>query len=88
MGQQIIKQPNGKIAVFSTITDTFVVADATPEEIIEWRASEAAEQARVSTKQELDRVLSEAPAYRQFTLSWDEATARDAEHGGGLFDDK
>lgn len=46
MGQQIIRQPDGKLAVFASITDTFTVVDATPEELVEWRAEEAAERAR------------------------------------------
>jgi hypothetical protein len=57
MGQQIIRQPDGKLAVFSSVVDAFVVVDATPEEIIEWRAQEAAEQARERTRAELARVL-------------------------------
>lgn len=76
MAQQIMKQPDGRLAVFSTITDTFVLVDATPEEVIEWRAEEAAESARERTKTELGRVLdatNEKP-YRQFTMTWDEAS--------------
>lgn len=83
MGQQIIKQPDGKLAVFDTVTDSFVVVDATPEEIIEWRAEEAAEQARERTKAELQRVLDdqvERP-YRQFTLTWEQAAQMDRAGG-------
>ncbi|WP_406172115.1 hypothetical protein [Streptomyces sp. NBC_00996] len=47
MGQQIIKQPDGRLSVFSSVTDSFIVVDASPEEIVEWRAEEAQEQ-RVS----------------------------------------
>lgn len=79
MGQQIIRQPDGKLAVFSSVTDTFVVVDATPEEIIEWRAEAGAEEARERTRAELARVLDEGNArpYYQFTLSWDEAAEMD-----------
>lgn len=83
MGQQIIRQPDGKLAVFSSITDSFIVTDATPEEIIEWRAEEAANQARERTKAELKRVLDdqvERP-YRQFTLTWEEASQLDRAAG-------
>lgn len=42
MGQQIIKQPNGLFAVWSSIMDDFVITDATPEEIIEdWSERES-----------------------------------------------
>jgi hypothetical protein len=30
VGQQIIKQPDGRLAVFSSIVDAFIVVDATP----------------------------------------------------------
>ncbi len=34
MGHQIIRQPNGKYAIWSTVVDNFIVYDATVEEII------------------------------------------------------
>ncbi|MFI8191315.1 hypothetical protein ACIF8T_21270 [Streptomyces sp. NPDC085946] len=86
MGQQIIRQPDGKLAVFSSITDTFIVVDATPDELIEWRAEEAAERAREQTRRELDKVLAGNPqaAYHQSAMTWEEAAAKDREHGGDL----
>lgn len=86
MGQQIIRQPDGRLAVFSSITDSFIVVDATLEEIVEWRAEEAAEQARERTRAELARVLAEGNRrpYQQFTLSWEEAAKMDRENGGEL----
>lgn len=86
MGQQIIKQPDGKLAVFSTVVDAFVVVDATPDELVEWRAEEAAEAARERTRRELEHVLNDEPskAYRQFALTWEDATQRDQDHGGEL----
>lgn len=86
MGQQIIQQPDGKLAVFSTNTDTFIIVDATPEEIIEWRAEQAAEDARRHTRRQLDHVLSGNPrnAYFQFTKTWEEALEINREHGGEL----
>lgn len=86
MGQQIIKQPDGQLAVFSSVTDTFIVVDATPEELVEWRAEEAAETARERTRRELQKVLAGDPqrAYQQFALTWQEACERDREHGGDL----
>ena len=82
MGQQIIRQPDGRLAVFSSITESFIVVDATPEEIIEWRAEEAAETARERTKAELKRVLDntvESP-YHQSTLTWEKASRMDREN--------
>lgn len=85
MGQQIIKQSDGRLAVFSTETDTFIIMGATPEEIIEWRAEQAAENARRETRLTLEHVLSGQPRpYAQFTLTWDEASRLNREHGGEL----
>lgn len=33
--RSLVKQPNGQYAIFSTITDDFIISDATPEEMIE-----------------------------------------------------
>jgi len=75
VSQQIIKQPNGRYGVFSSITATFVVYDATPEEIIEYwlesQKKEITEKVR-ETVAVLER--GEKPYY-QFTLSFDEALA-------------
>ena len=35
MSRQIIKQPNGKYALFSSVVDDFVLIDADPNEIVE-----------------------------------------------------
>ncbi|MEI5032355.1 hypothetical protein RB201_03930 [Streptomyces sp. S1A(2023)] len=86
MGQQIITQPDGRLAVFSSITDTFIVVDAAPDELVEWRAEEAAEQARERTRRELDKVLSgdSESVYHRRALSWEDAARMDREHGGEL----
>ena len=44
MGRQIIKQPDGKFCVWSTIIDDFIIVDATPEEIIEIYIEEKSEE--------------------------------------------
>lgn len=88
MGYQIIKQPDGLLAVFSSNTDTFIVVDATPDELIEWRAEQAAESAREEARMQIERVLSgESRPYYQFTLTWEQAVEKDREHGGELLDD-
>ncbi|MFK0288329.1 hypothetical protein ACIQVL_48835 [Streptomyces sp. NPDC090499] len=83
MGQQIIKQPDGKLAVFSTVVDAFIVIDATPEEILDWRAEEAANEARRTAQRHLDHVLADEPerSYFQFTMTWEEASQKDRENG-------
>lgn len=74
MGQQIIVQPDGKLAIFSTITDTLIVTDATEEEIVEWRAEQAADMARMLTRNDIAHALSNDPdsPYRT-KLTWEQA---------------
>lgn len=86
MSEQIIKQPDGRLAVFSSITDTFIVMDAAPDELIEWRAKQAADAAREQARTELAHVLADSPAkaYSRSTLTWEEAAQRNQEHGGDL----
>lgn len=84
MGYQIIRQPEGCYAVFSSYTDTIAVYEATSEEIVEWFAEEAAERARRDVRRIIEHVAAGEPrrAYFQFTMTWDEALRIDREHGG------
>ena len=81
MSHQIIRQPDGLLAVFSDNVDAFVVTDATPEELVEWYAQEAAERAREAARRQIDLVLNSPKPYAQFTLTWKEASALDRQHG-------
>lgn len=86
MAEQIIQQPDGRLAVFSSVVDAFVVVDATPDELIDYRVEEAALKARERAHAEIERVLSGEPKpYHQFTLTWEEAVQMDREHGGNVF---
>ena|SRR5215472_14933325 len=84
MGHQIIKQPDGKLAVFSSFTDTWILFDASPEELLDYYAERAAAEARKQTQVTLDLVLSgqQTRAYYQFTMSFDEANRESADHDG------
>ncbi|QBJ94516.1 hypothetical protein D0Z67_29555 (plasmid) [Streptomyces seoulensis] len=86
MGHQIIKQPDGRLAVFSSVVDAFVVMDATPEELVEWYAQEAAQDARDRTQRLLDKLHSEGAqfVYGRRALTWEEASRMSEEHGGDL----
>lgn len=86
MGNQIIKQPDGRLAVFSSFTDTFVLMDATPDEVVEWFGERAAEAERDRTRAVLSHVLADNPraAYFQFARTWEEACQMNQEHGGDL----
>lgn len=73
MGQQIIKQPNGKYALFSSIVDDFILVEADPQDIIdEW-----VEKYKAETEKKVSEIITalekgEKPYY-QFTMSFDEA---------------
>ena len=72
MANRIIKQPNGKYAIYSTIVDDFTLLDASPEDIInEWVERE---RTLITNKvKEIVRKLEEdKKPYFQFTKSFDE----------------
>lgn len=83
MGHQIIEQPDGRLAVFSTVVDAFVVLDATPEELADWYAEEAAKDARERTQRQVARLLRDGPreTYGRRALTWDEALRMHRERG-------
>ena len=84
MGNQIIRQPNGQFAIFSSITDTIHVYDATAEEIEEYFVERAAESERQRVREILGHVIAGEPrkAYYQFAMTWDEALKMDRIRGG------
>lgn len=86
MGHQILKQPDGRLAVFSSFTDTFVLMDATEGEVVDWFAERAAERERERTRAVLGHVFAGNPraAYFQFTLTWEEAVQTNQKRGGDL----
>lgn len=83
MGHQIIRQPDGLYAVFSSFTDTWIISDATREDLIGYYAERAARDARESAGRTID-LVDEDPrkAYCQFTMTFEEANAESVEHGG------
>jgi hypothetical protein len=82
MGNQIIKQPDGLYAVFSSIVDGFVMYNCTPQEIVnEWVKEE-----RIRLTESVKRIIEALDAgekpYHQFTMSWAEALAEhECRHG-------
>lgn len=84
MANQIIRQPDGRFAVFCRNTNTITVYDASETEVVEFFAEAAAEAAREDVRRKLKHVAAGEPGrvYFQHTLTWDEALASDREHGG------
>jgi len=83
MGQQIIRQPDGLYAIFSSVVDSWIVYDATRQDVIDYFAEQAAEDARRSAARILD-LVDEDPrkAYYQFTMTFEEANTKSVKHGG------
>ena len=80
MGWQIIKQPNGKYAVWSGITDSFHYFNLTPKQTlgIFLRAQkERHDEERQELKNKIPVIIDALDAgskpYYQFTMSWDDA---------------
>jgi hypothetical protein len=84
VGYQVVQQPDGKLAVFSSYTDTIIIYDATRQEISDWFVERATADARRDVEQVLDHVEAGEPhrAYFQFAHTWDEVLQVDREHGG------
>lgn len=81
MGRAVMRQPDGRLAVWSTFVDDFVLYDATPEEYEDWVVEQAVEEAKVQARRDLEAVEqrgTSSVAGRTF----DKALAtRNARHG-------
>jgi hypothetical protein len=97
MGHQIIKQPDGLYAVFSSVVDSWILYDATREDLIGYYAEKAYEDAK-RYREDAERYREDAErgtarlldaieenprkAYCQFTMTFEEANAMSVKHGG------
>ena len=88
MGHQIIRQPDGKLAVFSSVVDSWVLMDATAEDLGDYYAEKAAADARRDVARIAEHVLAGEPrqVYCQFAMTFDEANQDSREHGGEWWD--
>jgi len=84
MGYQVIKQPDGKLMIFESATDTIVYWDATAHEVTEWFAERAAADARRNVEKIVEDVLAgqEKRHYHRFTMTFTDAIKGDSDHGG------
>lgn len=86
MSSQIIKQPDGKYAIWSTGVDTFTVIDCTPEDIIQMWYEEAAQRLREGVLRTVAELEAGGKPYYQFTMTWQEALDMHLEVHGEPFD--
>ena len=57
MAHQIVKQPNGKYAVWSTVVDDFIYRNCTVEQLIKRESEDAIRLAKLSTKERVERAV-------------------------------
>lgn len=90
MGYQIIKQPDGRLALFSSFTDTLAMWDANRDEVLEFFIERSTADTRRSVSLKLEQVESDQPraAYAQFAITWDEAVKNSRKNGLDITDPK
>jgi hypothetical protein len=80
MGYQVIRQPDGQFAVFTSYTDSWAVCDASPEEVTDRAAAESRRQA----ERVVGAVLRGEPQeiYGRYAETFEEANEMRRDHGG------
>lgn len=82
MSRQIIKQPNGLYAQWSSVVDDFVMIDATRQDIIDDWLDDSRREITESVNKVIDALDRGDKPYHQFTMSWDEAIKESIERHG------
>ncbi len=72
--RQILKQPNGLYAEYSTIVDAFVLLNATKEQII-WASEQAAARDARERCEAAFKKLEEGVSLSPFAVTWEEAVS-------------
>jgi hypothetical protein len=73
MGRQIMKQSNGKYAIWSTIIDNFIASDCTKKDVIDLMVKEYRKNLKVQINKITSLLDEGKKPYFQFTKSIDEA---------------
>jgi len=63
MGRQIVKQPNGKYAIWSTVVDNFIGVNYSKEDIIEKRIKEESKDIRKDIGEIIDGIEKGGTGY-------------------------
>lgn len=72
MGRQIIKQPNGKFCIFSTIVDSVTFYHMEEQDIINEWVEEAKKEIEENVKKIISDLNQGKAPYRQYTMSYQE----------------
>ena len=73
MGRQIIKQPDNKYCIWSSVVDHFIAIDYTRQDIIDFFKEEQGKYIVDVIEDKLDKIDKGQKAYHQFTMTYDEA---------------
>lgn len=73
MGQQIIKQPDGKYAIFSSVVDDFVALNCEPQDIIDMWLEEEKQRIERMVAEEVRKLNDPKARLRHTQVSWEEA---------------
>lgn len=82
MANQIIKQPNGKYAIYSTVVDGFLLMDASRDDIIDDWLQEQKVQLIGRVNKICDDLDAGGKPYHQFTKTWEEAKSEHEQRHG------
>lgn len=87
MGYQVIKQPDGDLAIWSSYSDKFVMVDANEEDVVNYFVELATTEATINAQRVVNAVLEDQPRkiYAQFTLSWKDVKKKYPEKGVTLW---
>lgn len=85
MGHQIIKQPDGRLAIYSSVVDAWICWDMSEADVENYYAERAANDARESARRTVNHVMAGNPSevYCQFAMTFAEANAHSKAGQGG-----
>ena len=82
MSEQIIEQPDGKYAIWSTIVDDFIYTDLTPKQIIKIQRKIIEKDIEKKLMDIITKLKKGEKPYHQFTMTYEEAIEKRNEvHG-------
>lgn len=76
MGRQLIKQPDGKYAVWSEASSMIIFRDLSAEKYVRIRVEEEQRRAKAQAEFEIEELETGAYSHYKDILSWDEALKR------------
>lgn len=82
MGWQVIKQPNGKYCIWSSVVDNIVYYNGTREETINAFIKAEAETIQKRVEKIIDSIDSGGQPYHQFSKTFDDAIEAIKEYHG------